>query len=73
MKKKTASYWLFLLPSLLGVLVFYVVPFGYSLYYALIDNMGSQEFVGLKNFSDTLTNSPWAWLWPWCCPCACRR
>ena len=57
MKKKTASYWLFLLPSLLGVLVFYVVPFGYSLYYALIDNMGSQEFVGLKNFSDTLTNS----------------
>ena len=57
MKKKTASYWLFLLPSLLGVLVFFVVPFGYSLYYALIDNMGSQEFVGLKNFSDTLTNS----------------
>ena len=57
MKKKTASYWLFLLPSLLGVLVFYVVPFAYSLYYALIDNMGSQEFVGLKNFSDTLTNS----------------
>ena len=57
MKKKSASYWLFLLPSLLGVLVFYVVPFGYSLYYALIDNMGSQEFVGLKNFSDTLTNS----------------
>ena len=57
MKKRNAAYWLFLLPSLLGVLVFYVVPFGYSLYYALIDNMGSQEFVGLKNFSDTLTNS----------------
>ena len=56
MKKKTASYWLFLLPSLLGMLLFYVVPFGYSLYYALIDNMGSQKFVGLQNFTDTLTN-----------------
>ena len=46
MKKKTASYWLFLLPSLLGMLLFYVVPFGYSLYYALIDNMGRPEVCG---------------------------
>ena len=30
MKKKTASYWLFLL----GLLVFYIVPFGYSLWLA---------------------------------------
>ena len=56
MKRKTLTYWLFLLPSLLGVLLFYVIPFGYSLYYALIDNMGNQQFVGLKNFKDTLTN-----------------
>ncbi len=56
MKQKTAVYWLFLLPSLAGLLLFYVVPFGYSLYYALIDNMGNQQFVGLKNFTDTLTN-----------------
>ena len=48
MKKKTASYWLFLLPSLLGVLVFYVVPFGYSLYYALIDNMGVPGICGAE-------------------------
>ena len=57
MKRKTAVYWLFLLPSLAGMLLFYMVPFGYSLYYALIDNMGSRKFVGLKNFTDTLTNS----------------
>ncbi len=56
MKRKARGYWLFLLPSLLGVLLFYVVPFGYSLYYALIDNMGNQQFVGLKNFTDTLSN-----------------
>ena len=55
--KQRGIYWLFLLPSLLGVLLFYVVPFGYSLWYALIDNMGARKFVGLKNFTDTLTNS----------------
>lgn len=49
-------YWLFLLPSLVGVLLFYAVPFVYSLYYALIDNMGARQFVGLKNFVDTLLN-----------------
>jgi len=47
---------MFLLPSLLGVLVFFVIPFIYSFYYALIDNLGSQLFVGLQNFTDTLTN-----------------
>jgi len=55
--KKTKVYWLFLLPSLLGVLLFYTIPFLFSLYYALVDNMGAQEFVGLKNFVETLTNS----------------
>lgn len=55
--KKTKIYWLFLLPSLLGVLLFYAIPFAFSLYYALVDNMGSQQFVGLRNFVDTLTNS----------------
>lgn len=57
MYKKSKVFWLFLLPSLLGVLLFYIVPFVFSLYYALIDNMGSRRFVGLKNFGDTLTNS----------------
>lgn len=56
MKKKTAVYWLFLLPSLLGVALFYVIPFGFSLYYAVIDNMGSRRFVGLDNFIETLQN-----------------
>ena len=51
------AYWLFLLPSLLGVLLFYTIPFLFSLYYALVDNMGSQSFVGLRNFTDTLQNS----------------
>ena len=56
MKKQAHIYWLFLLPSLLGLLVFYIVPFLFSLYYALIDNLGTQDFVGMKNFTRTLTN-----------------
>lgn len=54
--KKSRFYWLFLLPSLLGVLAFYTVPFGYSLYYAVIDNMGDRQFVGLQNFMNTFAN-----------------
>lgn len=54
--KKTKVYWLFLLPSLLGVLLFYTIPFLFSLYYAMVDNMGTRNFVGLRNFIDTLTN-----------------
>lgn len=57
MKRKSRVYWLFLLPSLLGVLLFYAIPFLFSLYYALIDNMGAQKFVGLRNFAETLSNS----------------
>lgn len=48
---------MFLLPSLVGVLLFYTIPFLFSFYYALIDNMGTKNFVGLKNFTDTLSNS----------------
>ena len=47
---------LFLLPSLGGVLVFYLLPFVLSLYYGMIDNMGSWQFVGLQNIVETLKN-----------------
>lgn len=55
MKNKN-SYWLFLLPSLLGVSLFYIVPFIYSFTYAVIDNMTSWNFVGLQHFRETLAN-----------------
>ena len=47
---------LFLLPSVGGVLVFYLLPFVLSLYYGMIDNMGSRQFVGLQNVVETLKN-----------------
>jgi len=48
---------LLLLPSLIGLGVFYLVPFGISMYYAVIDNAVSREFVGLNNLIDTWTNT----------------
>ena len=48
---------LFLAPSVLGVTVFFVVPFGVVLYYAVIDNVGSQNFVFLDNFVRLFRNS----------------
>ena len=47
----------FLSPSLLGVGVFFILPFGVVVYYALIDGVGSRRFVGLQNFIKLFGNS----------------
>ena len=47
----------FLSPSLLGVLVFFVLPFFVVIYYALVNNPVLHEFVGLDNFRNLLGNS----------------
>jgi multiple sugar transport system permease protein len=47
----------FLSPSLLGVCVFFIVPFGVVVYYSLIDGVGSRNFVGLENFIKLFQNS----------------
>ena len=47
----------FLSPSLLGVGVFFIVPFGVVVYYSLIDGVGSKNFVFLKNFIKLFDNS----------------
>lgn len=41
---------LFLAPSIVGVLVFLVIPFGVVIYYSMIDNPIGKNFVGLENF-----------------------
>jgi len=51
---------LFLLPSLIGLGLFYVVPFGISIYFSLIDNAVSRQFVGLDNFISTWNNEAFA-------------
>ena len=50
MKKRNFIYMCFILPSFIGIMAFYIVPFLLSLYFAMIDNMMNKEWVGLKNF-----------------------
>lgn len=48
---------LFLIPSVLGVLIFFIAPLGVVLYQSLIANPFLPEFVGLQNFVSLLDNS----------------
>ena len=48
-----ALFW----PSLLGVTLFFIIPFGVVCYYALIDNPIQNNFVFLDNFKMLLENS----------------
>ena len=45
------SVWLFLLPGLLGLMLFYVVPFFGGIYYSLTDGTYRNAFVGMANYS----------------------
>lgn len=64
-RKKFTKEWLrdfgksmcFLSPSLLGVGVFFILPFGVVVYYSLIDGVGSRNFVFLENFVKLFKNS----------------
>ena len=47
---------LFLIPSLIGVCIFMVIPFFVVIYYAMIDNPIRKNFVWFENFSKILDN-----------------
>lgn len=47
----------FLGPSFLGVLLFYIVPFGVVVYYSLIQGPMNNSFVGLQNYVNVLQNN----------------
>ena len=46
-----------LIPSLAGVLAFFIIPFGIVIYYSLIKNTASGEFVGLDNYTKLMGNA----------------
>lgn len=50
------SLWLFLLPPLAGLLLFYVVPFFGGIYYSLTDGSYKNAFVGLENYINIWKN-----------------
>ena len=55
--KHDRAIYLLLLPSLAGLAVFFIVPFGISIYYTLIDNAVSRQIVWLANLIDTWNNA----------------
>ncbi|MBO4981727.1 MAG: sugar ABC transporter permease [Lachnospiraceae bacterium] len=48
---------LFLAPSFLGVLVFFILPFLVVIYYSMVDNPISANFVFLDNFKQVIRNT----------------
>lgn len=51
------SSWGFLSPSLLGVLLFFVLPFCVVIYYSMVDNPIHHEFVFFENFVKVAGNA----------------
>lgn len=49
-------YLVFFLPSWIGILIFFIVPFGVVVWYSLLDNPVNKVFVGLQNFVATISN-----------------
>lgn len=50
------SVWLFMLPGLLGLMLFYIVPFFGGIYYSLTDGTYRNAFVGLQNYVNIWKN-----------------
>lgn len=55
-KEKISSV-LYLAPSFIGVLVFFVIPFMVVIYYSVVDNPITHNFVFLDNFKKVLANT----------------
>ena len=47
----------FMLPSFLGVLLFFVIPFAVVIYYSFIDSVTDPEFIWFENFARLFKNS----------------
>lgn len=56
MKNRHWYGWLFILPSLIGVSIFYIIPFFLSLYYTFTQGVAEIKFVWLDNFIELLQN-----------------
>ena len=55
--KDALTGFLFTLPALVGLGMFFVVPFGITLKMSLSESMGSSKFVGFKNYQDVLKSA----------------
>ena len=55
--KDAVTGFLFTLPALVGLGMFFVVPFGITVKMSLSESMGSSKFVGFKNYQDVLKSA----------------
>lgn len=56
-RKVKRSSGLFIAPSFLGVLVFFVIPFIVVIFYSVVDNPIAKNFVGIENYKVVLANN----------------
>lgn len=56
-QKKDKVSGLFLAPSLIGVLLFFVLPFLVVIFYSFVDNSISKRFVGFTNYINVFNNN----------------
>ncbi len=57
LKKQKRNSMIFLAPSVLGVALFFVIPFIVVVFYSMVDNPISQNFVFLDNFKYVIENN----------------
>lgn len=55
-KKKAFTGILFIIPSLIGILIFVFIPFFMSVYYSFTQGVTDMHFVGFRNFIDLFGN-----------------
>ncbi len=62
--RKTWTCYLFILPNLIGVMVFLAFPVVFAFYMSFHewDLLTSPEYIGLKNYRDLFTNDPLFWI-----------
>ena len=56
MRRENRVSWMFLTPSLIGVGLFFVLPFIVVIYYSMIDNPIRHRFVGFANYGRVFRN-----------------
>jgi len=54
---RTLKNWSWLMPSLIGVLIFFVIPFCVVIYYSVLDNPVFANFVGFENYLKLFRNT----------------
>lgn len=57
LRKEKIGSGLYIAPSLIGVLLFFILPFLVVIFYSVLDNPINKEFVGIRNFVNVAGNS----------------